>query len=152
MKLIRAAGDQFVFQMGHQEKDLLLEVLQLYPRIPAAYYRLSKASAPDTSSQQLLDEALVEQRTENRKQLQQLLADPARLAPHESHWRLSLSGPEVEWLLQVLNDIRVGSWIALGSPEERIPALNEETVPHIWAMEMAGSFQVFFLKALEKST
>ena len=31
--------------------------------------------------------------------------------------QLTLSGPEIEWLLQVLNDVRVGSWIALGSPD-----------------------------------
>jgi hypothetical protein len=70
----------------------------------------------------------------------------------EAGGRLSLSPAEVEWVLQVLNDIRVGSWIILGSPEERLPELNETNAPHVWAMEMAGHFQAQLLEALQGET
>ena len=45
--------------------------------------------------------------------------------------RLSLSQADLEWLLQILNDIRVGSWVILGSPEEKLEVnlLNERNAP-----------------------
>jgi len=54
--------------------------------------------------------------------------------------------------LQALNDVRVGSWIALGSPdlEERPQlAINEKTARHIWTMELAGEFEMFFLSTVD---
>ena len=54
-------------------------------------------------------------------------------------------------VLQVLNDVRVGSWIALGSPEvlydENIP-LNDKPTPHLQSMEIAGAFEMIFLNSL----
>ena len=81
--------------------------------------------------------------------MQALLADPRRFGHTETGARLSLSPAEVEWLLQVLNDIRVGSWVILGSPEEKPAELNATTAPHFLAMEMAGYFQMQLLEALE---
>ncbi|HWX19797.1 MAG TPA: hypothetical protein VN578_07815 [Candidatus Binatia bacterium] len=151
MKLIRSTKETLVFQLGPREKHVLLEVLKLYPKIPPAHQPLSKsARLPEQeASQRLLDDALAEQRVENKAQVQRLLSDPRRFATHEKGWRLSLSRPEVEWLLQVLNDIRVGSWLMLGSPEGRIEVLTEQTAPHVWAMEMAGAFEIAMLQALE---
>jgi hypothetical protein len=149
VKLIRSAKDSFQFQLGRREKELFLALLKRYPCIPSAYQPLSKARGRQDPNQRLLDEALAEQRAENRKRLQALLTDPARLVEHETGWRLSLSPAELEWLLQILNDIRVGSWVILGSPAERFEVFNEETLPHLWALEMAGSFQSSFLEAME---
>ena len=104
------------------------------------------------ANQRLLDEALAEQRAENKKQLEALLADPRRFAHTETGGRLSLSPAEVEWVLQVLNDIRVGSWIMLGSPDEKRAELNEGTAPDLAAMETAGYFQMQLLQALRGET
>ena len=144
MKLIRTSKDRLLFHLAKREKALLFQLLKLYPRIPAAHQPLSKSGGlPDqAASQRLLEDSLAEQRAENKKQLQALLADPLRLAEDETGWRLSLGSAELEWLLQVLNDIRVGSWVILGSPEEWLSAVNTKTVPHLWAMEMAGAFQM----------
>jgi len=153
VKLIRATKNRYHFRLTKWEKNLLVSVLKLYLRIPPAHQPLSKvARLPDQeSSQSLLDEALAEQRAENKKQIQQWLADPRRFCESEKGLRLSLSPAEVEWLLQVLNDVRVGSWIFLGSPDERRPLqiLNETTAPHLWAIEMADYFQTRLLEALE---
>jgi hypothetical protein len=151
VKLIRTSKDRLLFHLGKREKELLFRLLMIYPRIPAAHQPLSKSGRlPDQpASQRLLDEALAEHRAENKKQLQVLLADPARLAEDQTGWRLSLSSPELEWLLQVLNDVRVGSWVILGSPEQRREVVNAKTAPHLWAMEMAGAFQMEFLEAME---
>ena len=151
MKLVNSAQDRFVFHLSRREKDLLLTVTRLYPRITSPRQPLSKkGDLPECeASQRLLDEALAEHRAEAQKQAQTLLADPSRLGQHETGWRLSLSRPDLEMLLQVLNEIRVGSWVLLGSPEDHHhPALNAETAPHLWAMELAGGFEMALLQAM----
>ena len=99
----------------------------------------------------MLEEALAEQRAENRKQIQAWLNDSNRFEESDTGFRLSLSAAQVEWLLQILNDVRVGSWVILGSPEpaRELSLINEKTAPHFWAMDAAGLFQVHLLEALE---
>jgi hypothetical protein len=142
--------EKFLLHFNQEEKLIWAEVLKLYPRIPSAHQPLSKAGQlPEAqANQQLLDEALQEQRNQNKKQLQELQADPRRWAPTKAGLRLSLSRADVEWLLQVLNDIRVGNWILLGSPEDMAPALDQDTYPVYEAMEMCFIFQLGLLKAL----
>jgi hypothetical protein len=153
VKLIKADKDKFVFRLGKREKRLLFDILKLYPLIPAAYQRVSKfgKDAAQKASQQLLEEALAAQRKESQKQVLAMLNEPKRFQETESGFRFSLSAPQMEWLLQVLNDIRVGSWINLGSPDtekgEEIP-LTEETAPHLWVMEAAGHFEMSLLDVI----
>jgi hypothetical protein len=153
MKLIRTRGEQLVFEISRAEKGLLFEVLQLYPLVSPAQYRLSK-TAPASQfddHQRLLEEALAAQREENRKNVLALLTEPGHFQTAAKGMLLKISRAEADWLLQVLNDVRVGSWIALGSPdpevEEKIE-LNKETAPHLRSMEIAGAFEMVFLNAL----
>ncbi len=154
MKLIRADKDQHVFHLGKKEKQLLLAVLDRYPLIPSAHQPLTQsvASGQAETDQRLLDEALAELRRENKRQLQSLLSDPRRWHDTETGCRVTLSSADVEWLLQVLNDVRVGSWIILGAPEKDLWdfKLDKETAPHAWAMEAAGIFQTDLLAALQR--
>jgi len=154
MKLIRSTKTRLVFELGQREEQMLLRLLKLYPCVPGAHHVLSKASRlPDAeANQQLLDEALAEQRAQNKKALQTLLADPQRLERTESGARLSLSPAESEWFIQVLNDIRVGSWILLGSPEAKPVELSPANAPYFLDMERAGYFQMQLLEALERET
>jgi len=153
MKLIGTTKDNLLFHLGKRERHLLLEVLKLYPRIPPAHQPLSKSGRlPDEdSSRRLLEEALADQRAENKKLLQAWLGDPKRFADSDSGCRLSLCPSDLEWLLQVLNDIRVGSWVLLGSPDPKLEAeqLNKKTEPDLWAMEVSGYFQMELLGAVE---
>lgn len=153
MRLLRSTNDLLVFQLGRREKDLFLSLLQLYPCVPSAHQPLSRSAplAAQEEDQRLLDEALAEQRAENKRLLQALLSDPKRFKETETSCRLSLLRTDAEWLLQILNDIRVGSWLLLGSPDQKFEALTETTAPHFWAMEMAGHFQMEFLAALTPS-
>jgi hypothetical protein len=141
---------RLVFSLSKREKSLLLRLLTFYPCIPPAHHQpLSRSTRlPDPEgSQGLLDEALAEQRADNKKQIEALLAHPGRFQEDGTGVRFSVSPTELEWLLQVLNDIRIGNWIRLGSPEEKIGAINEQTAPHLWAMELAGYFQSNLLEA-----
>lgn len=149
MKLIKAAKDKYQFQLACREKDLLLHVLSLYPLIPSGHQPLSKTSLQE-SNQRLLDDALAETRAQNKKRLGSFLADPRKLKEGENGWHLTINSDEVDWLLQILNDVRIGGWIHLGSPEQPpMKAHNAETAPHFWAMEMSGYFQMRFLELIE---
>ena len=155
MKLIKAVGDQLVFKISKREQRILLEVLKFYPVMPARYQPLSKGASPAVTeeTQRLLDEALAEQRRQNRTQLDVMLKDAQRFREHEDGYRFTLNAGQTEWLLQVLNDVRVGSWLILGSPDEQHGKpikLTDRNSQYLWAMEMGGYFQSRFLEALER--
>ena len=151
MKLLKTEREKFIFHLVKREKQLLLAVLNQYPLIPSAHQPLSKTGGTVQAeiNQRLLDESLAEQRQENKRQLQELLNDKRRFHDTDTGCRMTLMAPDIEWLLQVLNDVRVGSWILLGSPEKDVWdfEVNEQTAPHAWAMEMAGYFQMHLLEA-----
>ncbi|HLX72234.1 MAG TPA: hypothetical protein VKV04_21665 [Verrucomicrobiae bacterium] len=148
MKFLRVEDDHSVFHLEKGEKELFIALLRQYPIIPPAHHRLSKSTAPaNTANQKLLDDALAEQRKENKILVAAFLADPQRFSETDAFCRLRLTAAETEWLLQVLNDIRVGSWILAGSPEE-LPHLifADLPTPEVWTMELAGDFQMSLLK------
>jgi soluble cytochrome b562 len=155
VKLLKVEGDRFVFQLSGRSEVMLRELLALYPLVPTAHYRATRQAdaAELTETEQLMREALAEVQQEGREKLQALLRDPA-------HWRetphgfcLVVSAAEIDWLLQVLNDVRVGSWIKLGEPGYRELGkldLNAQTARHFWAMELSGHFQALLLDALQR--
>ncbi len=147
MKIVRA-GDHFLCQLGRGERTLLWDLLRLYPCISSA--TPPGLSERPNSSKELLEDALSEQRTENKKRVQTFLGNEHRFEDSEKGFKFSVSTAELEWLLQILNDVRIGSWISLGSPDEKLELklLDEKTAPHFWAMEMAGNFEMQILSAL----
>jgi thiamine kinase-like enzyme len=153
VKLLRVENDRFVFQLGHREKDLLTIILRLYPVIPSAHQPLGKSSKAPEQTQHLLDEALMEQRKENKKAVEALLAEPGRFREVTESLEMTLTASEIEWLLQVLNDVQVGNWILMGSPGER-PRFtpNVENAAQVWAMELATIFQVDLLDAINRNS
>ena len=154
MKLLRADQTGPVFHLVRREQQLLLETISLYPLVPAAHHRLSKSQMAGQSeeNQHLLEEALAEQRQENRRQVLTMLNDPQRFREIKSGFELTLTPAQVEWLLQVLNDVRVGSWLALGEPEPgEKPDVTEQNTKHLLAMELGGFFESGLLAALGAS-
>jgi hypothetical protein len=151
VKLLRASKNGHVFHLGQREKQLLLETLKLYPLVPASHHRLSKDDqGPNADEDQhMLEEALAEQRQENRRQALAMLNEPQRFRETETGFELRLTPSQVEWLLQVLNDVRVGSWLALGEPEPgEEPELTKQNVKYRLAMELCGLFESVLLAAL----
>lgn len=151
MKLLKRHRDALTFHLTAREKPLLLAVLERYPVIPAAHRFHGQSKAGTVADQELLEEALSEQRHLNKRRLKSLLKDPRRLKHIGTgfHWVLTVA--DIEALLQVLNDIRVGNWIHLGSPEKDLwnVELSADTVPHAWSMELAGFFEMALLEALK---
>ncbi len=153
MKLHAAEGESLIFGLSNREKMMLCQLLSLYPRIPESYH-LAKSSGEVDPSHKLIEEALAEQRQENKRHLQALLDSPDRFKKTGNGWRLTLSRAETDWLLQLLNDVRVGSWIQLGSPDPKSKQrfeLNADSAASFWSMELCGHFQAVLLQALMRS-
>ncbi|MGC3960167.1 MAG: hypothetical protein QM813_20255 [Verrucomicrobiota bacterium] len=136
--------------MNEPEKEIFCETLQLYPLVPATHFRLSKATETQSDeNQRLLEESLAQQRTEHRKELEALLNDPVRFKKIGKKFRLRLKITELDWLLQVFNDIRVGCWLMLGEPDDdKPPTVTPENFRYGLAMDVSGMFQSALLAAL----
>lgn len=153
MKLLRTTDEAIAFSLTATERDVLDQILDLYPLVPAAHQPLSQSlqGEPAAEAQRLLDEALTEQRSHHKARVKTWLADEKRFRRTKSGYTLTVRRDDAEWLLQVLNDIRVGSWLLLGSPEDRQePGDVDPKLNRIWAaMEISGMFEMFILHGLE---
>jgi hypothetical protein len=150
VKLIKATRREFSFLMDREEKLSLFKLLEMYPLIPAAYQRLSK-SDDRLENQQLLEEALSEQRRENKKKIAALFTSGSAFREQEEGCIFTLRASRVDWLLQVLNDVNVGSWLILGSPEQprkMATPLTPKTAPFFWASNLSGHFQFALIQAM----
>ena len=152
MKILKSDGDKFTFQISKREKRLLLDILDLYPLVPGFVQPLSRTANPADiqADQRLLEESLAAHKQENKKQLGVIINEINRSQESAGGGRFSLSSDQMEGLLQVLNDIRVGSWQKLGSPDaarKKAIELNEQNARNAWAMEVAGLFQMALLSA-----
>lgn len=155
MHLLKREGDHCVFEIAKREKRLLLEILKYYPLIPVSHHQVTKTNSPEKmkSNQRLLEEALAEHRAENKKQLEAMLAEEGRFKPVKLGFHLALNAHQTEWLLQVLNDIRVGSWLVLGQPDEKSDKsgnVTTENARYLVIMEASAYFEAVLLGALEE--
>jgi len=154
VKRIGATDQAVVFRLSSREREVLVHLLQAYPVMPPAHHAVSKElNEPQLAEyQRLLDEALAEQRAVNKRRLEAWLTAPDRFQSTQAGYHLALERADCEWLLQVINDIRVGSWLRLGSPEagELSPLKVDQSLRPAWlAMEMTGYLQMIILEALE---
>lgn len=156
MKLLSREDGEVTFLIGKREREMLFTLLKKYPVLPASHFRKgAETGKKERSDAELLEEALAEQQRDNRRRLEQMLKEQGRFEEDELGYRFRLSPPEMEWLLQVLNDIRVGSWALLGGPDlQESFFLNqvkpdEQSVQLAWSMEVAGLFQHSILQAFE---
>ncbi|MEJ5237988.1 hypothetical protein [Limisphaera sp. VF-2] len=155
MKLIRTDGDRMTFRLSATERVVLLDLVKAYPCVPPAHVRHRAVASEDPESaeiQTLLAEALAEQRAATRRQILQLLENPEVLQRQPQGWVLHLRPGDLETLLQVLNDVRVGSWIALGCPDplpDKLPS-DPEKAHHAATMELAGWFEISLLQEVQQ--
>jgi len=156
MQLLRNAEKGLVFSLDKREKQLLVMALRLYPLLPLAHHRISRGSdnVMAEKTQSLLSEAMGAQKDENKRRLDLLLANERHLVEAKTGWRLNLDFDQVEWFLQVLNDVRVGSWLILGCPDPEdgeTPDLNPQNARYVVSMEVCGHVEAAILHALEQS-
>ena len=152
MKRLNADGNPFRFHLLAREKELLAALLARYPVAPATFQRLiGGETARIQSAQQELEEALAGRKNENLRQLQTLLHTEECLRRDETGYCLTVMVAQMNWLLEVLNEVRVGSWLKLGRPdslEQLRSARSKTTLRDLYTMEASGYFQMVLLEAL----
>ena len=150
MRLVSTTPTASVFSLNDQERVFFLAVLQSYPAVPDARQPLSRESSDhlDPGDECLLHEALSEHRQGNSAKIRRWLNGGSRLKPAEGEWHFRLARKDFNWLLQVLNDVRVGHWVQLGSPDDvHDPlALLRKDPTAFFHMEAAGMFQMELLR------
>lgn len=156
MKFLRSRNEKFVFSLNRVEHRILQDILQLYPLVPGSHQKLSKSlhNQQLAEAQQLLDEALAEQRASHKGQIEKWLKAKGRFRRTKTSVSLYIPHQDTDWLLQILNDIRIGSWLLLGSPGDRPdPDEIDPELHPVWAaMEVTGIFQMALLHALERQS
>lgn len=151
MRLVEAKGGLFVFRLARRERELLTHVLKQFPVGGGPVAPLSKSGDEQllAEHQQQLTEALAEQRAEHKRLLDAFLGEQGRFAEDgKSHFRLRLTTVQVDWLLRVLNEVRVGLWTKLGQPENLAPLALAGQLDAVVTMEICALFQTRLLAAL----
>ena len=157
MRLVRASSEEYVFQMTGRERGLFLDVLRRFPLIPPSHHQLSRGLPAEekAENERLLAQTMAARKQGQRSRVEKLIASPNRFVARGTGWRITFSREEMEWLLQVLNDVRVGSWLVLGCPdpeEGRGPEVTPANAAHLLLMELSGHFQCALLEALDRSS
>jgi hypothetical protein len=155
MRLAGRQKDDFVFTLTAQEKGLMLTLLKFFPQVPVAHHRLNQiAPLPAVAeSQRLLEESLAAHKAEEKEWVATTFHGPRRFKAVDGGFHLKVKRAEMERLLQIFNDLRVGSWLALNAPDlEQKKNLSPTrlTAPFIQRMELAGIFEMILLKALQR--
>jgi hypothetical protein len=145
MRLKIQKGGGWQYELNAVESDLLKQLLKNFPFTGNVPVKISKADADPKSieREKLLNESLAEHRKELKRQAKTLITAEKLKAGKEYHL-LTLSAEEREILLQILNDIRVGCWRALGEPETmelHKPRDSNPAQAHQRLMDLAGYFE-----------
>ena len=153
MKLLNKTDDKFVFELDFKEKELLVEVLKLYPVLDPAYQKLSDSLDEEeiSLSRKILKEDLLEHQEKNRQMVDEIFGEGSPFKRDALHCNLELGAEQLECLLQVLNDIRVGTWRNLDSPGydelEKLRLEKSDVVPLV-VMDVCEYFEYHFLDAI----
>lgn len=149
MKFVRTTDQGRVYALQPAELQMLLVVFGSFPLLNHSQ-AVSKSGDGEqlAEAQQLLEEALAERRRLMRQELESWLQAAGRFRRTAKNIEWYLENDRREWLLQILNDVRVGAWRALGSPENLDAAregADEESARQVALMELAGMFQMTLL-------
>jgi hypothetical protein len=160
MKFLRLSNSKketapplLLFQITPREKAALLAVLQLFPVLDASHHQFTNPPQPARAAEQrLLQESMSQLQDAHQRKLDQLFRGEEQFFPvSRGELRMALTAAQLEWLLQILNDIRVGSWVRLGCPDLADGAhlkLSGSNAHALYAMHVCGEFQSIFLEAV----
>jgi len=152
MKLAGQDGDIWRYLLSPGEAGSLLALVSQFPVAAAAPAKISLSEAdPKTlEREKLLNESLAEQRADLKKRAA-IIISPDRLKASGKGRVLQINTEEREILLQILNDIRIGSWRVLGEPDNLEPDFSKlpESEQRYWRfLHVAGYFQCQLLEPI----
>ena|ERR1039457_48237 len=145
MKLLKQSGGNWRYALRQNEFDLLCHLLNKFPFTEIIPAKISRTDRDPKSFERknLLNESMTEHRKELKRQAVNLITGN-KLKKVEKLHLLTLTAEDREIMLQVLNDIRVGCWHALGKPErlelQQLDCSAQEFRYHN-LMNLAGYFE-----------
>lgn len=152
MKFVKITPEGAQFFLQPSELQLLHSLLKQFPFTETQPTRISRGEADPQMAERekLLKESLAEHRKELKNSARRLLA-LEKLRPWKKGHLWTLTLPEREIFLQIMNDIRVGCWYALGQPGELDAGPGAKLSPQefTWRslMHMAGYFEHYLILA-----
>jgi hypothetical protein len=141
MRLLTHSKSGWRYQLSRVEAQALRSLIKLFPTTAHVAVRITQTDTDPKAAERekLLNESLAEHREELRRKAQHLMSGDRLRLQHD------------RYVLQILNDIRVESWRALGQPDDLDPPVNpsqDEQVHHN-RMSLAGYFECNFLNLEE---
>jgi hypothetical protein len=153
MRLLTQSEGGWQYQLSRGEAHALRILLKQFPTPAKVAGKITKTDTDPKAAERekLLNSSLAEHREELRKKAQHLISGD-RLKVQGDRCVLSLDLDTREILLQILNDIRVESWCALGQPEDldRMTHPSESEQVHRSRMNLAGYFECELLDLEEE--
>ena len=150
MKLIRQNERYRCYRLRAVDAQLFIAVLNHFPCLKQGYQRASMTGEGPAidEAEALLMAATAERTRKHQRELRRWLRAPGRFKAVEGKLELRIELRRIEWLLQILNDVRVGLWVRLGSPQNMDAAArsaSQETFLQYVLMDAAGMFQTALL-------
>ncbi len=144
MNLMKQVDGSWQYALTQPEADILNDLLEKFPFTDSFPVKISNQDAdPQTTERnRLLNESLAEHRKELKKLAMEMVE--GKFERTGKKIVMTLSGEEREMLLQILNDIRVGCWHALGEPDTSMPQDHEysaQEVAYHHLMDISGYFE-----------
>jgi hypothetical protein len=143
---------KFTFRFEQAEREWFRHILDLYPVQQTPLKPINN----DASANELLEKALAEGRKKLRDNAAIFLkAGKIEIdAAFNEFWDLTLTAAELEEMLQILNNVRVGLWIRLGKPDPSIEQLlptkpNEDQVRAHMVMHVCAAWQGILMAAVD---
>ena len=153
MKLIRKGDGRFDMALDVEEWQALKKLVSQYPKTPSDHHSLTCKDEPDPDlkdSDDWLKESGSVHQAQRHPQIRAWI-DAIHPDQDEATYKIEFDPSKADWLIEILNDIRVGCWLSLGcpAPEDLTEAeWREEDWPTLWAMEISGMYQSVLLKCL----
>jgi hypothetical protein len=148
MRLLTQSKSGWRYQLSRAEAQTLRSLLKWFPTTANVAVRITHTDTDPKAAERekLLNDSLAEHREELRRKAQHLI-DGDRLKLLGDRYVLNLGLDDREILLQILNDIRVAGWRALGQPEDLDlpPNASESERAHHSLMNLAGYFECMLL-------
>ena len=151
MRLVEANEHHLIFEISTEQRLLLEHALRCYP-VDFEEDPISRNGPEELEeSGRLLAEALADSRAENRRTVGRFVREPDRFEETGDGCRFKLQRSRINWLLEVLNDVRVGNWHLLGRPDLETLARDAgpEVTEKVFTMQLCAWFETALLEALK---
>lgn len=142
MKLVKHSDQSSQYHLAQNEAEVLISLMKKFPftEIEPAIISKNDQGPESVEREKLLNESL----QTHRNELKKLAAALLQFKPAADGQLLTLDNGAQEILLQILNDIRVGCWRALGEPKNTgVKSSNQsgKSFAYYNLMNLAGYFE-----------